>query len=84
MVNIAASAARPDKDNVGIAIVPVTVAVAVLFARFVSGVAAVTVAVFDVTPSVGGIVNVSSTVADAPDARVPSEHVTVVAPAQLP
>ena len=61
----------------------VTVACALLFAVFVSGELVLTVAVFTIVP---GVVARTSTwiEADAPAARLPSEHSTGPVPEQLP
>jgi hypothetical protein len=59
-------------------------AVALLFAGFVSTLVVETVAVFETRPGVAGSVTTSAMVAEAPLATVPREHVTVGFPLQLP
>ena len=85
-VSARASNNRTNGESVGMlaAGVTVTVAVAVLFAGFVSVFDEVTAAVFDTTPVVEGSVTVSAIVAIPPLAIVPSEQVTVEVPLQLP
>lgn len=62
----------------------VIVADALLFAGFESGLVLVTVAVFVTGPAVCGSVSCSVIVADAAGASVPTLHVTVVVPLQVP
>lgn len=73
-----------ERAGIWVAGTTVSVAVLLLFAAFVSGFVVDTVAVFDTTPGVGGIVSTSVIVADAPFVSVPSVQVTVVVPLQLP
>ena len=62
----------------------VTVAVLLLFARFVSVFVIATVAVFETDPPATGSVTFNAIVAEAPAASVPSVQVTVVVPVQVP
>ena len=55
-----------------------------LFAGFGSGLVVATEAVLDIGPGVEGRVRLREMVADPALARVPSVHVTVVVPLQLP
>src|SRR5437899_604753 len=70
-------------ESAGIDAATVVDAVEVLFAGFASGVAEETVAVFEMLEPIGAsalMLSVNVTVADAPLARAPSEHVTVDVP----
>ena len=82
----AASSSSIEGDSVGISAAGITVrvAVALLFVAFVSGVDEATDAVFETEPAVAGSVTTSEIVAAAPLAIVPSAHVTVDVPLQLP
>src|SRR5579872_982024 len=83
---VSASNDRRSGDSVGIIAAAVTVMldVLLLFATFESGVVALTEAVFETGPAVDGSVSFSVMVAVPPLAIVPIEHVTGVAPLQLP
>jgi hypothetical protein len=62
----------------------VVICVAVLLLRFGSVVAAATVAVFVSVPAALGALTTMSTVAVAPLGKMPSLHVTVLVPEQVP
>jgi hypothetical protein len=82
-----ASRARPQVESVGTLggaalTVTVTVTVDVLLARFESRVSVATVAVLAIVPDLLGPATTSTTVAEPPAARVPSEQLTVLVPEQ--
>src|SRR5512144_2697016 len=84
--SIAPSIRRTSGDNAGTdrPATTVTVDVALSFAGFASDVVDVTVAVFETGPAIAGNDSTRVTVAEPPLTIVPSVHVTVVVPAQLP